>query len=326
MLKITQDTAFGEIKNADEFSDISKFLMVQSPGEAERTDRFTFAQACGSKAGFITDAMCWLQDEIGEFGTISYDIWDKQEKAADPSKKLTNLFFFPGRPYGPYVIVCAGGAYVSVCNVLEAFPAAKELTGLGYNVFALTYRVAQSPLLPKPQEDLAQAVRFIEANADAFRVRPGDYAVCGFSAGGHLAASFGTGSIGYKAYGVPRPGALFLGYAASTVRVFDLSLPVAQGYVTTMIGSDWSEERLDYASVDRNMDGDYPPVYAIHCMDDDTVPYKSLQVLGERLGELGIPNRLETVHNCGHGFATGFGESEGWLKRAAAFWEEIRHE
>lgn len=45
---------------------------------------------------------------------------------------------------------------------------------------------------PAPLEDLAQAYRYIEAHAQAFQVDMEDYAVCGSSAGGHLAAEWGT--------------------------------------------------------------------------------------------------------------------------------------
>lgn len=90
------------------------------------------------------------------------------------------------------MILCSGGGYNSVCNVMEGFPAAKQFHKLGITAFVLNYRVADKDLFPAPLEDLAQAYRYIEAHAQAFQVDMEDYAVCGFSAGGHLAAEWGT--------------------------------------------------------------------------------------------------------------------------------------
>lgn len=57
---------------------------------------------------------------------------------------------------------------------------------------------------------MAQAIRFIRDNHKALRVPADDYAVCGFSAGGHLAASWGSDNLGYKIYNLPAPDALIL--------------------------------------------------------------------------------------------------------------------
>ncbi len=45
-------------------------------------------------------------------------------------------------------------------------------------------------------------------------MQPEDYALLGYSSGGHLAGLFGSEEYGYRNYGVPKPGALLLGYPA----------------------------------------------------------------------------------------------------------------
>ena len=324
-MMITENTTFGQLKEIEEFTSFRDFIMVQTPAEAAALDPCSIRDACGERAYMITEAMTWLQQEAAEGRVLPMDIWSEEEKAVDPDKKRTGLLCFPGKPDHPYVVVCAGGAYVSVCNALEAFPTARVLTQKGYHVFALTYRVAQSPLLPKPQEDLAQAVRIIEAKAKELQILPGDYAVCGFSAGAHLAGSYGTDNLGYAVFGLPKPAALILAYPATSVYAFDRTAPEPMAYLSTMVGREWTQEKLSAASVDCNMSAAYPPTYLTHSRDDGTVPYHSSEIMEAKLQELHIPYRFHSVDGCDHGFSTGFGESEGWLDDAMDFFEEQRN-
>ena len=160
---ITRDNTIGELKAMPEFAAFSDYIMVQSPEEAAALDRATIGEACGERAYIIVDAANWVLDEAAAGRVQPMDLWTAGQRKADPEKERTGLLFFPAKAQPaegkrPYIIVCAGGAYVSVCNALEGFPAAQVLTQKGYHVFVLTYRVASAPLLPKPQEDLAQFV------------------------------------------------------------------------------------------------------------------------------------------------------------------------
>ncbi len=64
--------------------------------------------------------------EAGE--QIFYDIYTDEEKAADPAKKNTGLFFFRGNPGEKFAIVNAGGAFVYVGAMHDSFPNALELS------------------------------------------------------------------------------------------------------------------------------------------------------------------------------------------------------
>lgn len=46
--------------------------------------------------------------------TVFYDIYSVAEKAADPRKKDTGLFFFKGRKGAPFAVVNAGGGFIYV--------------------------------------------------------------------------------------------------------------------------------------------------------------------------------------------------------------------
>lgn len=55
-------------------------------------------------------------------------------------------------------------------------------------------------------------MQYIEEHAAEFGIQPEQYAIVGYSMGGHLTGLFGTESVGYKHYNVPKPAALLLGY------------------------------------------------------------------------------------------------------------------
>ena len=63
-------------------------------------------------------------------------------------------------------------------------------------MLAYTVNLLDTPLKMQPLRDISRAVRLIRAEAGKYSVDPDRVAVCGFSAGGHLAASlcvhFGT--------------------------------------------------------------------------------------------------------------------------------------
>lgn len=67
-------------------------------------------------------------------------------------------------------------------------------------------------------EDVARAVQYITAHAEQFDVQPEQYAVIGYSSGGQITGLFGTDAVGYRNYGLPKPGALLLGYPVNTFR------------------------------------------------------------------------------------------------------------
>ena len=72
--------------------------------------------------------------------TIFYDIYTEEEKAADPAKRDSGLFFFKGTPGARFAVCNAGGGFAYVGAMQDSFPHALELSKKGYNAFALIYR------------------------------------------------------------------------------------------------------------------------------------------------------------------------------------------
>jgi len=90
----------------------------------------------------------------------------------------------------PCIIVCPGGGY-EFTSPRESDPIARTYNKIGFHVFVLHYRVAPHKH-PDPLIDLSNTVALIRTNADSLNVDPGKIVICGFSAGGHLAASLGV--------------------------------------------------------------------------------------------------------------------------------------
>ena len=137
--------------------------------------------------------------------TIFLDIYTEAEKAADPAKKNTGLFFFEGHKGAKTAICNAGGGFSYVGAMHDSFPHALELSKKGYNAFALIYR----PGWETAMDDLARTIALLVANADKLGIDMDGYSLWGGSAGARMAATLGSTA---SAYGVPRAGAVVMQY------------------------------------------------------------------------------------------------------------------
>ena len=140
-----------------------------------------------------------------------YDVYSPEECGDDPDKRDVKLFYLPAdeQPSDkPFMLLLSGGGYNCVCSMVESFPTAVRLNQLGYNCFALNYRVQKNrqelePVLPKPEEDIAAALRFISKNQDQFGQKNMEYVIAGKE--WFLAMMFGAGfrMETVKSYDIP---------------------------------------------------------------------------------------------------------------------------
>ncbi len=222
------------------------------------------------------------QAEAGE--KIFYDIYTDEEKAEDPAKENTGLFFFRGDPQEKFAVVNAGGGFAYVAAMHDSFPHALELSKKGYNAFALIYR----PGAQTACEDLARAIAFIHEHAEELQVDIADYSLWGGSAGARMAAwigSYGTESFGEETY--PAPGAVIMQYTGLS-----------------------------------EVTGNEPPTYACVGTSDGIASYRTMENRIRQIQAQGTDAQIEVFEGLSHGF--GLGEdtvAEGWLDTAVSFWE-----
>jgi acetyl esterase/lipase len=251
---------------------------------------------------------------------VFYDIWEDTDK--DETKEKTGLTVFPVKGSEKFVVICPGGGYGNVCSIPEGFPLAMALNQMGYSAFVLQYRIGENAKAPNPMDDLAQAVRFILNHANEWQIDTSGYAVLGFSAGGHLAASFGTTSLGYKKYGLPKPELMILGYPVIT-----MGDKTHEGSREILLGSDAKESELlcQQYSIEQHIDKEYPPVYVWQCEADEVVPVENSRMLVECLKQQNISCMYEVFPGTAHGWGLGTKTlADGWLDRAVNFWKTGR--
>ncbi len=216
--------------------------------------------------------------------TIFYDIYTDQEKAADPAKRNTGLFFFRGRPGAPFAVCNAGGAFAYVAAIHDSFPHALELSKRRYNTFALIYR----PGAHTACEDLARAITFLFNHPNELEVDTSCYSLWGGSAGARMAAWLGTyGPAAFGGGDLPCPGTVV----------------------------------MQYTSLDEYSPGD-PPTFVCVGDSDWIAPWRIMKARVDAMSVRGIPTEFHCYPGLGHGFGLGTGTAaDGWLDLAARFWE-----
>ena len=88
----------------------------------------------------------------------------------------------------PLVLVVPGGGY-SHLSAREGDPVALQFAAAGYHTAVLTYSVGERAQNYQPLRQLNEALALLRQNAEGWHILPDKIAVCGFSAGGHLALS-----------------------------------------------------------------------------------------------------------------------------------------
>lgn len=166
----------------------------------------------------------------------------------------------------PFAVLVPGGGYAMVSSFIEGVPIAKKLNEMGISAFIVYYRVRKKALFPAPVDDLAAAVKTIFSRAEEYCLDTNNYSIWGGSAGGHLAAAFGTEHIGYAKYHLPKPGALMLAYPVITMGRDKTHM----GSHDNFLGKNATKEMESLTSVEQHITSAYPKTY-IWCSDDDNV-------------------------------------------------------
>ncbi len=203
----------------------------------------------------------------------------------------------------PFLLICPGGGYCFVSE-REAEPVALKFLSQGFAVGVLTYSVSPNRF-PHQIREAAAAVQMVYDNASVWRCDTNRIAIMGFSAGGHLAAHYGT------SYDCPevrevlpesKPvNAMILCYPVITTET-----AICHDCITkNLMGKDeLSKEQTNALSLERAVSGNTPPAFMWHTAEDRCVhPANSLR-FAEALGKYDIPYELHIYPAGEHGLAT----------------------
>ena len=208
----------------------------------------------------------------------------------------------------PAIVVVPGGAYCAVAPT-EGEVVAKRFYDKGYNTFVVVYSTnlnMDTPLKFQPLRDVSRAFRWVRKNAQELHVDASAVAVCGFSAGGHLAASL---CVHYDAPEVQEEGA----YAGISSRpdMAILSYPVItsgefahRDSFTALLGADATDEELEYMSLEKQVTKDTPPAFLWSTFTDADVPCENSMLYAAALRKAGVPTELHIFGNGPHGMST----------------------
>ncbi len=212
----------------------------------------------------------------------------------------------PSLKVRPAVVVCPGGGY-NLCSDREADPVAMYYSAAGYHVFLLRYSIKEEAVYPNSLIDLCHAMKLIRDHADEWGVDKERIALCGFSAGGHLAASLGvhwTEERIHKASGCTaddiRPNALILVYP-----VISTSWMENTGNLARIIGDGDYDKTYRDLNLHACVNKDTPQTFLAHTFRDCAVPVTDSLKFATALDDAKIPFELHIFPNGGHGMGLG---------------------
>lgn len=232
---------------------------------------------------------------------------------------------------GVGVVVCPGGGYHLVSYENEGREVAEWLNSIGVSAFVLKYRLPSTAEVdyshPAPLKDAQHAIRIVRERADEFGVDPGKIGICGFSAGGHLAATVGT------LFEEPveevdiscRPDFMILIYPVVSFSVEDI---VHKGSRRNLIGADASRDLKALLSPEKQVATNTPPAFIVHSSDDRTVDERNSVKLYMALQKSGVPAELHIYKEGGHGYGLGREgtDSMNWPQACAAWLRNVASE
>jgi len=227
----------------------------------------------------------------------------------------------------PMVVICPGGAY-RWKSFRESEPVAMRMLSLGFNACILDYSVAPMDF-PAAFMDVAEAVYYVRTHADELNSDPNKIAVCGFSAGGHLAASLGvwwnSDFVGtYLPYSHEdiKPNVLLLSYP-----VISSGKHAHQGSIANLLGDNFGKASyMELVSLEKHVSKDVPPTFIWCTADDDCVPVQNTLLFTSALAECGVLFESHIFRSGVHGLSLATEETAGepeQVQADVAVWPEL---
>ncbi len=265
------------------------------------------------------------------------------EIAGQSSGQTVSCDFYENSLAGPrpLLLICPGGAY-QWRSPREQQPIARVFQKRGMHVAVLQYSVAPARF-PQATVELAAAVQYFQQQSSELGVDGRNIYVMGFSAGGHLALTYGV-------YWSRRDfwEGLLLEPELKPIQGLLLSYPVvsagkhaAKSSMANLLGP--KEEGLPYSEADVSLellvteDSALPPCFIWHTWADQSVPVENSLLLVQQIREKQpeVPVEFHVYETGPHGLALATEETDegngehidpraaNW-PQAAGDWLELR--
>ncbi len=206
---------------------------------------------------------------------------------------------------GTVILVLPGGGYGKMASEREGHPVAQAFQRASFGGAVLEYTLFPRPW-NLPLLETMGAIAYLKAQGASKVV------VCGFSAGGHLAACAGNlwrntdlcGELGLTSQQV-RPDALILAYP-----VISGQEPIKNVMTyNNLLGE--GVEVPPYLSLQNGIQSDNPPAFVWATVNDNAVPVEHSLTYVTALQEAKVPFELHLYPNGPHAMALATAETEG---------------
>ncbi|WP_035341608.1 MULTISPECIES: pectin acetylesterase PaeX [Dickeya] len=252
------------------------------------------------------------------------------ERSKDPSlpdRAVTGIrrpeitVYLPEKPNGIALLVTPGGSYQRVVLDKEGSDLAPFFNQQGYTLFVMTYRMpgeGHQEGADAPLADAQRAIRTLRAQATQWHIDPQRIGIMGFSAGGHVAASLGTG-FGRTVYSPQddidkvnaRPDFMVLMYP-----VISMQEAIAHaGSRNALIGAHPDSVQIERYSAEKQVTEQTPPTFLAHAIDDPSVVVDNSLVMLAALRAHHVPAEIHLFAQGKHGFGI-----RGTVGLPAAHW------
>lgn len=204
----------------------------------------------------------------------------------------------------PCIVICPGGGY-EFTSSRETEPIALRYIAMGYSAAVLEYST-NTAKFPTQICELSIAVAWLRRHKE-FLIHPDKIAVCGFSAGGHLAGcllNFWNSQVLLKSLpinsGENKPNAGILCYPVITTGKF--SHVSSFNY---LLGDNLDIQNQELLSLEKSVNMYNPPCFLWHTADDCSVPVENSLLYAMALHKYNIQMELHIYPKGPHGLSLG---------------------
>lgn len=229
-----------------------------------------------------------------------------------------------GKRYRKAILIFPSGSYAKLSD-RETDAVALRFQAYGFQSFVLHYSTGHAPY-PTALLEAAEAVKAVRTNAQKWDIDPDGIYLCGFSAGGHLAASLAVHwdkPLLRELYpnGECRPNGTILCYPIVTAHQ-PYRAPIFLDELCVNESSEW----FSWLSAEDHVTPDTPPCFLWHNADDKDVSVMNSVLYASALSKESVPYEMHIFPQGGHGLSladetTAAGENE--INPTCAQWSDL---